>query len=412
MVNYIYPVTYSRDFRMLAAGQALSWLGNGFQTVALAVAVVQSGRGAGALGVVLACSMLARVACTLFGGVWADRLQPRTMMTASDLVRFAAVGAMAVQFAAGDENLALLCALAAIAAGAGAFFAPAMTSLKPLVMTVEQRQPANATLSLLQNGATILGPVSGGLVVAGFGAAAGFAVNAGTFLVSVASVVLLRTRAERVPRRGILSELRAGWAEVRQRDWLLSGVLAATGYHVANGVVLVLAQVVAIRELGGASAVGIIAAAEGVGGVLGALVAIRVRPARYLRAGWLALLLMPLWVLGYVWPGVLGAVVAGAIVGYAGLFFFDVAWETAIQDHVPHHALARVASWDTMASFIGMPLGNALAGPLSAALGVDRVLIGCALVLFGAGLAPLCVGGTRSLTRPVAVATRLQPARG
>jgi hypothetical protein len=49
--------------------------------------------------------------------------------------------------------------------------------------------------------------------------------------------------------------------EIRSRDWLLSGVLAATVYHVANGVALVFTQVVAIRELGGASAVGFIAGA-------------------------------------------------------------------------------------------------------------------------------------------------------
>jgi MFS family permease len=396
---------------MLAAGQALSWLGNGFQTVALAVAVVLSGGGAGDLGVVLASAMVARVACTLFGGVWADRLQPRTVMAASDLVRFAAVGGMAAQFAAGYDGLALLCGLAAVASGAGAFFAPAMTSLKPLVMTVGQRQSANATLSLLQNGALIAGPAAGGVVVAAAGAPAGFAVNAATFGISVLSVLLIRTRADRAaPRQGMLHELRGGWSEIRDRDWLLSGVLAATGYHVANGVVLVLAQVVAVRELGGASAVGIIAAAEGAGGVLGALIAMRLRPRRYLRAGWLALLLMPLWVLGYVWPGVLGAVVAGAIIGYGGLFYFDVAWETAIQDHVPHHALARVASWDTMASFVGMPLGNALAGPLAAAFGTHSVLIVCATVLFGSGLVPLCVAGTRTLTRPPADSPQPAPA--
>jgi hypothetical protein len=53
------------DFRLLAAGQALSWLGNGFQTVALAVAVVLTGGGPGDLGLVMACSVLAMLAGTL-----------------------------------------------------------------------------------------------------------------------------------------------------------------------------------------------------------------------------------------------------------------------------------------------------------------------------------------------------------
>jgi hypothetical protein len=207
----------------------------------------------------------------------------------------------------------------------------------------------------------------------------------------------------------MLHELAEGWSEVRSRDWLFSGVLAATVYHIANGIVLVLSMVVAVRDLGGANAVGLIAAAEGIGGVIGAAIAMRLRPRRLLRAGWLAILLMSLWVIGYVWPGVLAAVVVGAIVGYAGLSFFSVAWETAIQDHVPHRVLARVASWDTLTSFLAMPLGSALAGPLSGAFGIDRTLVACAAVLFGSSLIPLFVRGTRELTRPVVPLEARQP---
>ena len=47
-----------------------------------------------------------------------------------------------------------------------------------------------------------------------------------------------------------------------------------------------------------------------------------------------------------------------------GLRFLSVAWETAIQDHVSHPLSARVASWDALMSFLGVPLGNAPVGPL------------------------------------------------
>jgi MFS family permease len=392
-----------RDFRLLAAGQALSWLGNGFQNVALGVAVVTTGGGPGELGIVMASSLVAMLACMLFGGVWADRVQPRRMMVLSDVVRFAAIGGLAVLFATTQRPwLPALCALAALSSGAGAFFSPAMTAIKPMVVRPERLQRANATLSLLQTIATVLGPAAGGVVVAAFGAATGFAVNACSFLASVATVLLIRARAPRAPREGMLAELGAGWAEIRRHDWLLWGVLAATAYHIANGVVLVLSRVVAIEQLGGADALGLIGAAEGLGGVIGSAIALRFRPRRLLLAGWVALLLMPLWVLAYVWPGVLTAVLAGAVVGYSGLLFFAVAWETAIQDQVPHHLLARVASWDSLASFIAMPIGNVLAGPLVGLWGTDPVLIGCAAVLALASAAPLLARGTRTLTRPVA----------
>jgi len=93
------------------------------------------------------------------------------------------------------------------------------------------------------------------------------------------------------------------------------------------------------------------------------------------------------------------AVANGAVVGYAGLSFFGVAWETAIQDHVPHRSLGKVASWDQLTSFIAMPVGNALAGPLAQAYGINPVLVACAMVFLVASLAPLFVRGSRNLTR-------------
>jgi MFS family permease len=387
------------NFQLLATGQTLSWVGNGFQTVALAVAVVRAGGGAGDLGLVMATSIVAMLTCTLLGGVWADRLQPQRVMVASDLIRLLGAAGMAAMFAGGGYHLPLLCALAVLSAGAGSFFNPAMIALKPLLVPAERRQAANATLSMLQTGSSVAGPALGGLTVAAFGAPAGFAVNAASFLASMVAALLVRVHAERGPRDSMLRELGEGWREISKRDWLIGGLFGATVYHVANGVILVLVQVIAIQRLGGASAAGFIASAEGLGGLAGATLALRFKPRYLLRAGWLTLLLMPLWALAYVWPAELLAVMAGAVTGYAGLIFFGVAWETAIQDHVPHRVLGRVAAWDYLTSFIAMPIGNAMAGPLSDAYGMNKVLIACAAVLFLSAVAQLLIPGGRRLTR-------------
>jgi MFS family permease len=403
MVNYFRGMTrlsgLTRDFRLLAVGQALSWIGNGFQTVALAVAVVTGGGGARDLGLVMAASVITMLAGTLFGGVWADRLQPRHVMVWSDLVRFFSTLGIAVMFFQDGYHLGLLCTLTAVSAGAGSFFTPAMTSLKPLLVPAGRRQSANATLSMLQTACGIAGPTLGGITVAAAGSAAGFAANAVSFLLSMVAAAMIRVRAERGPRFPLRSELSAGWQEIRTRDWMLGGLFGATVYHIANGMILVLVQVVAVQRLGGAHAIGLIAAAEGLGGFVGAAIGMRFRPRRLLRAGWLGLMLMPVWALSYVWPGLLWAVLLGAVIGYAGLLFYDVAWQTAIQDHIPHRMLGRVASWDYLTSFLAMPAGNALAGPLSEAFGVERVLTCCAAVMFVATAVQLLIPGARTLTR-------------
>src|SRR4051812_50172990 len=65
-------------------------------------------------------------------------------MVLSDLVRLLAVAGMAVMFAVSSGSVPLLCVLAAVTAVAGAFFSPAMTALKPMVVTVEAPPPAKA----------------------------------------------------------------------------------------------------------------------------------------------------------------------------------------------------------------------------------------------------------------------------
>jgi MFS family permease len=387
----------TRDFRLLVGGQGLSWLGDAFHPIALSFALVASGGSATDLGLVLACGVVARLACTLVGGVWADRLRPQTIMVAADLVRAAAAGALAVLYLGDHHPLPLLCALVAVFGGAGAFFYPAMSSLKPTLVPVAQRRSANATLNAVQTASLTVGPAAAGVLIATFGAPFGFAVNAVSFLASAATVVLIRVRADRAVRVGFLTELRGGFTALRARDWLFWGVVAAGVYHVANGVVLVTVNIIALRELGGPSALGLIAAAEGLGGVIGSVIAMRVRPSRPLVAGFIALALMPVWVLAYVWPGALTGVLLGAVIGYSGLMFFGVCWETAIQNHVPHDLLARVSSWDILTSFVGMPVGQALAGVLTDRFGTHPVLVACAGVILVSGVGPLAVRGTRRL---------------
>ena len=79
-----------------------------------------------------------------------------------------------------------------------------------------------------------------------------------------------------------------------------------------------------------------------------------------------------------------------------------MAGQTAIQDRVPHAALGRVSSWDYLTSFIAMPIGNALAGPLSDRFGVDPVLTVCAAILLASAASQLMVPGARKLTRAAA----------
>lgn len=273
-------------FKLIAAGQGLSWLGNAFQPIALSVGILLHGGSATELGALIAVLMASRTVFTLAGGVWSDRLSPRTVMVWSDLVRAVVAIAIGLLFASGHASFLALAPFTGLSGAAAAFFQPAMQSLKPVLVAPEQRQDANAILSVLQGISTVAGPALAGVIVGFAGAPTGFMVNAGGFLVSTVTVWRVRVTVIRSERAGsFTADLRAGWQTLRERDWLFVGVIAAGVYHVANGVLLVLVQVVALRELGGPHAFGYIAAAEGAGGLIGSAVALRIRPRRPLFVG-------------------------------------------------------------------------------------------------------------------------------
>jgi hypothetical protein len=50
-------------------------------------------------------------------------------------------------------------------------------------------------------------------------------------------------------------------------------------------------------------------------------------------------------------------------------------WFTVFQREVPEAARSRVSSYDTLGSFVLIPLGAAVAGPLAAVIGVHQTLI-------------------------------------
>ena len=220
----------------------------------------------------------------------------------------------------------------------------------------------------------IVGAAAAGVVVAAVGSGWALAFDATTFLVSAAFLVRLRLpRALHAQAQNLVRELREGWDEFGSRTWLWAIVLAASLGNLASGAVLtVLGPVIADRDLGGAAAWGAIVSALAVGFFLGGLLSLRIRPGRPLVAAVLGMLLCgPLFVLLAV-AAPLPLIMAAAVVAGVGIEVFGVLWDTALQQHVPRERLSRVAAWDQLGSFVAIPIGLTIVGPISTALGVDR----------------------------------------
>lgn len=392
------------QFARLFIGQSLSVLGDRVSFVAVPFAVLSVGGSASDVGLVTAAGLVPMLLFTLVGGVWADRFRRHRIMLVSDMVRFAVQGLIAALLLTGVAEVPHLALLMILFGTADAFFMPASTGLMPLVVGPDRLREANALRGFVQSSGLVLGPALAGGLVALAGPGGALALDALTFALSAAFLARLKPRetaSETVQGAAggtFLAELRIGWGQVRSRTWVLSGLAAVAVYHVVVlPSVFVLGPVLAEREWGGAASWSVVVAAFGVGAIVGDVCAYRLKIARpmALAAAALAVASCQAIIIGSGASLVVIAVLE-AVTGVAVSLFF-VLWETALQTHVPEHALSRVSSYDHLLSSGLMPVGLALAGPVSESLGVRPTLYAMTVIAVPATLALLCVPAVRRL---------------
>jgi MFS family permease len=365
-----------RPFRLLWFGRTGSSVGDSLIPVALIFSVYEIHGSVSQVGLVFACYFAAGAAVTLAGGVWADRLPRRTVMIAADLIRFGTQTVTAVLLLRGTMHVWELALLQSIAGACGGFFNPASTALIPQTVSPGLLQRANALLALSRSATMVFGPAVSGAIVDTAGPGWVFAIDAGSFLVSVLFVASMRVEAHVRPKTShFWRELREGWHEVRRHRWLTAGFF---GYALGNlgvGMYIVLGSLVARDELGGAKPWGLILGAAAVGSVCGGLVSYRIRPQRPVAAAFAIWALMCLPAFSLVRPFPVPAVMVTAVVFGVAVIIGNVLWETAMQQEVRPERLARVASFDLFLSLGLLPVGYAIAGPLSVALGTKTALV-------------------------------------
>jgi MFS family permease len=395
-----------RDYLLLFLGRTVSLFGSALAPIALAFGVLEIGGSASDLGLVVGAGMVPTLLFLLVGGIWADRLPRHHVMVAADLVGGGAQAVVAVLFLTGNADIWALVVLAAISGAASAFFFPAAQGIVPQVVSAEHLQEANALLRLSRNGTQIGGTALAGVLVAVAGPGWALAIDAGTYLLGAVFLGAMRLpRSETMAERHFLRELREGWHEFRSRTWLWAIVLQFSFLAAAAiGAWHVLGPYVADRSLGGAPAWSLVLALEAAGLVAGGVVTLRWRPARPLLVGTLAMFVTSLPIFALAGPAPLALVAAAAFVSGVGIEIFAVMWDLTMQEQIPPETLSRVSSYDALGSFIFIPLGAVVAGPLADAVGLTETLVAAGLVVVVTTAAVLFVDDVRTLRRRSTVA--------
>lgn len=372
-----------RNFRYLFASSTISGLGDGVSLIALVFAVLQVSNSAVDLGLVLAARQIADAAIVLAAGVWADRLPRHLVLIGVATVQGAAQAATGVLVLGGNATIPMLIGLQAAYGLAEGFVLPASTGLIPATISEGRLQEANALLGLSRNATRIVGPAIGGALVAIGSAGTALLVDAASFAIAAVLLAFLHLprAAEVVEAKSFVDDLRQGWGEFRRQTWIWTTIVFFGIGNFAFASYFVLGPIVAKRDLGGAPAWAALTTAFSVGALIGSLIAIRIRPHKPLAASCMAawfLILQPLGMgLGFSLPLL---VTISALAG-AGLSIHLALWFTVFQQNVPPEALSRVSSYDSFGSFVLLPLGAALAGPIAAVIGVQTTLLAASAVI-------------------------------
>jgi MFS family permease len=183
------------DFRNLWYGHVVSLFGDWFNLIASA-SLVASLTGSGlAVGGLFVVRMLAPFLVSPIAGVAADRYDKRTLLVATDLIRFVVVlGFLLVRE---PSRVWLLYALTFVQLAMHGIFFPTRNAMLPEIVSPRELGAANAVTSATWSVMLATGAAAGGLAAGSFGVYPSFVIDSVTFLASALFILRVKPRGAR-----------------------------------------------------------------------------------------------------------------------------------------------------------------------------------------------------------------------
>jgi MFS family permease len=359
----------------------VAWTADWAFTVVLGVVAFRDG-GATAVGVVGFLRMAPSAFLVPVGTAFADRFRRDRVLLWSCLVRTLATAAVAFTLAAGGPTRVVY-ALAVVATGALSVFRPAHQALLPgLCRTPLELTKANVVRGFIESLSTLIGPLAAALLLAFSSAPVVFGLAAALSLVSGALLLGLSYEA---PPRGATEPLRRIAVETVDGFRAIgrgAGLLVAVGLAqtLTNGFLNVFMVVVAIQLIHiGASGVGVLTAAMGIGALAGSLATSRLVTRRRLAV--IQGIGVALWGIALTLSGALpyapAVLVLMGVIG-VGNTLGNIGMCTVVPRLVPEELLGRV--FGAIESMIVVTLA---VGALVTPLAIDLLGLRGALVVLG-----------------------------
>ena len=367
------------NYRIFSFGQIISLCGTWMQTTAQGWLVLKITNSAVALGTVVGLQYLPIAVFTLFGGVLADRLPKRTVLLGTQSLAALQASLLATLVISNRVQLWQIYALAPLLGLIQAFDAPTRQAFVSELVGRDRLQNAVALNSTIFNTARIVGPALAGIVISVIGIGQAFLFNALSFLPVIAALLLLRTVelhvSTRPARENVFRQVGQGIRYAMRTPSvfiiLLSlAIIGTLGYNYP--IFLPLMAKFVLRA--GATGLGLLTSAVGVGALAGAVVMASARNAtqrRVLIAGFLFSVLLIAVGLSHFLPLTL-LLLAG--MGGAGIVYTSSS-NTRLQTETPGPLRGRVVSLYLLLGVGTTPVGGLIVGVLSAWFGVQPTIV-------------------------------------
>jgi MFS family permease len=381
-----------RNYRLFFIGQGVSLIGTWLTRVALGWWVFRLTGSALVLGTVSFAGQMPTFLLAPFGGVVVDRYDRHRILVVTQVLAMVQSVLLTALALSRYASVGFILALAVFQGLINAFDTPARQAF--VFEMVESRDDLPIAIALnssMVNGARLLGPSVAGVLIAAWGEAGCFAIDALSYLAVIASLLAMRLPPRERARasRRVFAELGAGFAYAGKSPPIRAVLLLVALVSLTGAPYTMLMPVVATQTLGGGAAtLGFLMAAAGAGAVAGALW-LASRPSvlglgRVIVTATLvfgvALVLVSL--SRTLWLSLPVLVCAGA-----GMMVALASSNTVLQTIVDEDKRGRVMSLYTMAFFGMVPFGSLLGGWLAGQVGALGTLFGGGVLTALGGLA-------------------------
>jgi MFS family permease len=269
------PAFQSRNFRFFLVGQALSLFGNSMQQVALAWLVYRSTHSPVILGLVGFAGGLPAALVAPFAGVLADRSNPQRIVVAAQILAVLPALLLALLVYIERTDVAAIIVLVCVIGIVSGIDMPVQQMfVARLVNRKDDVGSAVALNSVAYDGARVLGPAVGGIIVASYSEGFAFLANGLCHVLVVAIFLVIRLQPGHVGARdeSVVQTLVHGMRYAMTFQPVLAILLLSGCVSFAGSAYMVLMPVMAATVLdGGPYALGFLLGSISVGAIAGGL---------------------------------------------------------------------------------------------------------------------------------------------